>query len=82
MKRKMKLPIVKFSSRFYNEFHDWNVMAFLDDGRILNERWEKSNPEEFENAEDQYESMIDFVRGCRFSNTEYSVFMDGKLTDL
>lgn len=78
----MKMPIVKFSPMFYNEFHDWEVMAFVRDGQMLNPKWEKSNPEEFESPEDQYEAMIDFVMGCQFSDTEYSVFMDGELTDL
>lgn len=77
-----KTVFEKFNPSFYNEYHKWEVMVFLDDGRILQETWEKENPEEFESPEDQYEAMIDFVRGCRFSDTEYSVFMDGELTDL
>lgn len=74
--------IKKFSPEFYSKYHDWEIMAFIGEGRFLNPKWKKSNPEEYESPEDQYEAVIDFVKGCQFSDTEYSVFMDGELTDL
>lgn len=78
----MNFPFVKFNPSFYEQYHLWEVMVFFDDGRVLQQVWEKENPEEFENPDDQYEAVIHFVKGCMFSDTEYSVFMDGRLTDL
>lgn len=82
MSAKMEFRVKRFSPDFYNRFHDWEVIASVGEGRFLHPKWSKDNPEEFERPEDQYEAMIDFVRGCQFSNTEYNVFMDGELTDL
>ena len=44
-------------------------------------RVEKFPAEEYESEEDQLEAMLDLVRGCRFSDTEYYVFANDNLTD-
>lgn len=75
-----KKLFVKFSQDFTTKFHKWEVVSFPFDD--LRTRTVEFKPEDYETPEDQYGDMIDFVNGCRFSDTEYSVFMDDMLTDL
>ena len=56
----------------------YEVMMAIGGGRY---RVEKFPAEEYESEEDQLEAMLDLVRGCRFSDTEYYVFADNNLTD-
>lgn len=74
--------VKNFSEEFYSKFHKWEVVMMIGDGRFRTVTWEKENPDGYERPEDQYNAMIDLVNGCRFSDTEYAVFMDDELTDL
>ena len=76
------VSLKKFNKDFYTRFHKWEIFIPLPDGRYRIEEFKKENPEGFETPSDQYEAMIELVNGCRFSNTEYYVFMDDYLTDL
>ena len=82
MSRKQILKIIPFSKEFCTQYHKWEVFIPLEDGRMRITTWEKENPEGFVTPEDQYASMIDFVNGCRDTDTPYYVFMDDELTDL
>lgn len=42
----------------------------------------KFPPEEYETDEDQYEHVLDLIRGCRLSGTRYTVFRDDQLANL
>lgn len=62
------------------EFHVWEVIMPLGGGRF---RTCKFEPKEYEKPEHEYEALMDLLRGCRFSDTQYYVFCDDKLvTDL
>lgn len=63
-------------------FHDYEVVMLLDDGRFRTCKWSKNNEEGYETPDDQYEAVLDLVRGCRFSDTNYYVFKDEKLISL
>lgn len=74
-----KKLFVKFTPDLITEFHIWEVWMEIGGGR---QRIEKFMPQDYETPEDQYDAMIDLVNCCRFSDTEYNVFMDDMLTDL
>ena len=64
-------------------FHKWEVMTSLGSVGSLKYRTVAFPPSEYEKPEDQYEALMDYLRGCRFSDTEYYVFVDERLvTDL
>lgn len=77
-----RLMVKNFNEGFYSKYHKWEVIMPIGGGRFRIETWEKENPEGYERPEDQYNAMIDLVNGCRFSGTDYYVFMDDELTDL
>lgn len=74
-----KDDFVKWSPDMANQFHVWEVMIPFGPVGKLQLRQEKFTPEEYETPEAQYEAVMDLLRGCRFSNTEYYVFCDERL---
>lgn len=71
---------VKKHPELLETLHEWEVIAFYGG---IGARTVKFTPREYDKAEHQQEALVDYLRGCRFSDTEYGVFCDGKLvTDL
>ena len=70
---------VKWNPDMAESFHVWVVMIPFGPVGKLKIRQEKFLPEEYETPEAQYEAVMDLLRGCRFSDTEYYVFCDEKL---
>lgn len=74
-----KNDFVKWSPDMAESFHTWEVIVPFGQVGNLRFRQEKFLPEEYETPEAQYEAVMDLLRGCRFSDTEYYVFCDEKL---
>lgn len=70
---------IKWSPDMAESFHVWEVMIPFGPVGKLQFRQEKFLPKEYETPEAQYEAVMDLLRGCRFSDTEYYVFCDDKL---
>lgn len=58
--------------------HDFEVWMETHIGM----RVEKFPAAEFDTLEDQEEALFDLLRGCRFSDTKYTVFKDDELINL
>lgn len=69
----------KWSEDMTHTFHTWEVVMPVKLQGKLKLRQATFSPEDYETAEEQYEDVCAFVNDCRFSNTDYSVFCDGKL---
>ena len=70
---------VKWSDDMTRTYHLWEVVMPIGVPGKLSFRQAKFRPEEYETPEGEYEAVCDLINGCRFSDTEYYVFCDGRL---
>lgn len=70
---------MRWSAALTATFHKWEVVVPLDAGGELRARTAEFSPKDYDTPEEQYEDVCDFIRGCRFSSTDYFVFCDEKL---
>ena len=72
-----KSDFVKWSPKLTQEYHKWEVMAFpYENLTAVTETFTKDGDE---TPEELYQRAMDNVNGWRFTDTEYRVFMDGRL---
>lgn len=80
-----KSDFISLSSNpnLFDAFHVWEVMIPTGPAGEMRFRQERFTREQYETPDALHEALMDFLRGCRFSDTEYYVFCDDALvTDL
>ena len=75
----LEKDFIRWSPEMAQSFHHWIVAMPFGPVGALRLREEIFTAEKYETPEDQYEALCDLINGCRFSNSDYYVFCDGKL---
>lgn len=74
-----KDDFMKFTPKLARRYHKWEVIIPYDASDRLLYRHLKFGKNGFETPMEQYDAVLDVIRGCLDSGSGYYVFCDDKL---